>query len=240
MKWIIFIAFFLVSFVGCSGNQRKFSSSDQSLLWIGDSQTAGSLGKLFYDHYIESKDYNQVHVYGVPSSSPRHWSSVSWKKSGSWLCNMKGRHNNKHWIPLKKEICPSDPDQSIYAHLIEKHRPSHVVFQFLGNSMGRSKTFITEKVGALLSSLSEDQHCTFITSPPYYKTLVERNELRAKTQEYFLDAIKERCDLVVGVTDETMKSFATQRSYFAKDKIHLSKEGAKVFYNYIIAQLSAE
>ena len=133
---------------------------------------------------------------------------------------------------MKKNLCSHSGEDSIFSKLNEK-KADMVVFQFLGNSMGFNESYISKKINNLLGALDESQTCLFITSPPYYKDLVEKNELRLKTQDYFVKAIGSRCKIVEGVTAETLKGYAFNRKNYLGDRIHLSKQGAANFFEMI-------
>ena len=207
------------------------SSASESILYIGDSQSAGHLGSYVHSHLKEKNPHKTIKVFGIASSSPRHWSDSIDSKNGSWLCQRKGRFNDQFNISLNKKICSGQSDKSAF-HYLNKERPDLVIFQFLGNSMGFNESYIHKKVKELLSEL-KNQSCLFITSPPYYVDLQERNILRLKTESYFIKAIGARCDIVKGMSQQNMDDFRHKRAYFAADKVHLSKLGAEVFFQQI-------
>lgn len=137
---------------------------------------------------------------------------------------------------MKKEICAGTKGESSFSYLNSK-KSDLVIFQFLGNSMGFNESYINKKVNLLLSELSQEQQCLFITSPPYYKDLVSKNELRATTQEFFIKAIGSRCRVVKGITEHSLQNYAHQRDNYLGDRIHLSKKGAQEFFKLIVPEL---
>ena len=230
-------------------DKRLPSNGTVRILHIGDSQTKGPFGKLLFDHL--STRGNEVHVLGVSSSSPRHWASVKGERASNWLCKQTSRYNDstyKSHISMKDSLCLDRlPNESVFKKSLDSYRPDLVIFQFLGNSMGRSQKKIKKSIHALLNTLSDEQGCIFITSPPYYKDLVERNKKRAQTHSYFLDALSSfsdepRCDVIEGFK---MPSFSSQSDYFYTikngkkrgDGMHFNKKGARRYLDYIIDYL---
>ena len=232
MKTLL-LTIFLLSFISCSHKERG-PSSIQSLLYIGDSQSEGYLGGMVYKHL--SPNIRDLNVFGFGSSSPRHWWDEQTTNNSKWLCKRKGRHNLKGNIKIKGKACIGDEKSSAFENL-NKNKPDFVVFQFLGNSMGFNKDYIHSKVKKLLDALDEKQQCLFITSPPYYKDLVEKNKLRVETQEFFIEAIGSRCKMVKGVTEETLNGYAFDRENYLGYRIHLSKKGAAAFFEMIKSSL---
>ena len=230
---LIFIILFLFS---CTHAHRNPSSPASKVLHIGDSQTAGYFGKFLYEHFKKEGHFESIRVFGVGSSSPRHWSAPQQEKNGQWLCERKGRLNLQFEVPLKDSICPKEPEVSAFS-LLNKEKDSFVIFQFLGNSMGFSEDYIKSKIQILLSELSPTQECLFITSPPYYHELEERNQLRTKTEEFFISAIGDRCTIYRGMNQDNMNTFRYQRDHYLGDRIHLSQKGALNFYKQIAPYL---
>ena len=229
MKYLIILILF-VSF-SCSTKERTPASSYKSVLYIGDSQSAGHLGRYVFDHLSKTFDAKDIQVYGIGSSSPRHWGDPGNTKNGEWICKRTGRFNTEFEIPLKDKICSENKDKSAFHH-VNKNKPDLVIFQFLGNSMGFSGSYIKEKVKQLLDEI-QGQDCIFITSPPYYKDLEEKNKIRVETEKHFKDAIGERCQFVQGMSEENLATFLLERDHYVGDKIHLSKKGAGVFFEQI-------
>lgn len=203
--------------------------ANERLLFIGDSQTEGFLGNIVHQHLQRNSSFKDIKVIGIGGSSPRHWADKKDTRSAQWLCERSGRIDQNRGIKMAPVLCPQGSNSSAF-EVINSENTKFVVFQFLGNSMGRSEEFIKQKVEAMFSVLRADQKCLFTTSPPYYKDLTERNTLRRTTQEYILSAIQGRCEVVVGFTDETLQSFATKREYYLEDKIHLTQKGAMAFF----------
>lgn len=191
---------------------------------------------MVYKHLNEIAKVKDIRVFGVGSSSPRHWGDERTSKNSKWLCKRKGRKNNQSGVSMKKEVCKGQTNESAFSYL-NSSKPEMVIFQFLGNSMGFNESYIAKKVGNLLNALDENQKCLFVTSPPYYKDLVEKNKLRIKTQDFFLSAIGSRCSVVAGVSEETMNTYATERDNYLGDRIHLSKKGASEFFKMILPEL---
>lgn len=221
----------MLIFSSCALSSRK-PSSTQSVLYIGDSQSEGYLGGIIYEHLKKVSQVPKIKLIGVGSSSPRHWGDNRSSKNSKWLCKRSGRLNNKSAVKMKKVICDYSDQKPIFTKLNENN-PDLVIFQFLGNSMGFNESYISKKIGNLLGALADSQQCLFITSPPYYKDLVEKNKLRIKTQDYFVKAIGNRCTIIKGVTEETLKDYAFKRENFLGDRIHLSKKGALAFFDMI-------
>ncbi len=219
----------------CSGFNRT-PSSINSILYIGDSQSEGYLGGMVFEHLDKISKVKKINLYGVGSSSPRHWGDKRSSKNSKWLCKRKGRKNSSSRVPMKGEICLSTNGESAFGYL-NRDKPGLVIFQFLGNSMGFNQNYISEKVGNLLGALTDEQQCLFITSPPYYKDLVEKNKLRVETQEFFIGAIGSRCKVVKGVTKESLQTYAHDRDNYLGDRIHLSKKGASEFFKMILPEL---
>ncbi|MCP4911683.1 MAG: hypothetical protein GY909_01080 [Oligoflexia bacterium] len=222
------ILIFLVVSIATSANDR--------LLFIGDSQTEGFLGNIVHQHLKRNSTYKDIKVIGVGGSSPRHWADKKDSRSAQWLCERTGRVDQNSNIPMAPLLCPQGSSSSAF-EVINSESTMYVIFQFLGNSMGRSEDFIKSKVESLLGSLRSDQKCLFTTSPPYFKELTERNILRRRTQDYIVSAIQGRCDVVIGFTDETLNNFASKRDYYLEDKIHLTYKGAMAFFEMFKAKL---
>ena len=231
MRKILLICSLLL--IGCTHKDRA-PSSVKSLLYIGDSQSEGYLGALVYNHL--RGHIQELNVFGFGSSSPRHWGDHQNSKNSKWLCKRKGRHNLKSSIIIKPFACVSPKENSAFINL-NKTKPDFVVFQFLGNSMGFNENYINGNVNNLLNDLDEKQQCLFVTSPPYYKDLVEKNILREKTQEFFIEAIGSRCKIVKGVNQESLKGYAYDRDNYLGDRIHLSKKGAAALFEMIKSSL---
>jgi hypothetical protein len=226
MKYFIFFILF-ISF-GCSIVERMPASNYKSVLYIGDSQSAGHLGRHIFDHLSKSFEDKDIQIYGVGSSSPRHWADPGMSKNGQWLCKRSGRFNTQFNIPLKDKICSENKEYSAFQY-INRKKPDLVIFQFLGNSMGFNGNYIKKKVKRLLEEI-DGQDCIFITSPPYYKELTEKNKLRVETERHFKNAVGERCQFIQGMSEENLSSFLLERDHYVGDKIHLSKQGARVFF----------
>ncbi|GAB4020492.1 MAG: hypothetical protein Fur0010_23080 [Bdellovibrio sp.] len=224
MKYLLLLVFVLFS---CSSMKRS-PSSQSRILFIGDSQTAGNLGKYTYQHLSNQFSDSEIELYGIGSSSPRHWASTTAAKEGQWLCSQNGRINGKTDIPVRERLCQGPENQSIYAYLNRK-KSDYVIFQFLGNSMGFSKEHITEKINLLLAELG-NQECLFITSPPFFYELEEKNQLRKTTEDYFIQAIGNRCKVFAGMSRENFEVFAKDKKNYLKDRIHLSEQGAENFF----------
>lgn len=225
----------LLTLVSCIQAERN-PSSVNSVLYIGDSQSEGYLGGMVYRHLNEVSKVKNIRLFGIGSSSPRHWGDSRDSKNSKWLCKRSGRKNDRSRVPMKDEICAGINNESAFSFLNAK-KNDFVVFQFLGNSMGFNENYINEKIGNLLNDLGNEQQCLFITSPPYFKDLVERNELRQKTQDFFLKAIGSRCKVVKGITDLTLQTYARERDNYLGDRIHLSKKGAATFFELIAPEL---
>jgi hypothetical protein len=229
MKYLIpFILF--VSFA-CTTAEREPASSYKSVLYIGDSQSAGHLGRFVFDHLSKSFEKKDIQVYGIGSSSPRHWGDPGTSKNGRWLCKRSGRFNSYFNIPLNEKLCSGDENKSAFHH-VNRKKPDLVIFQFLGNSMGFNGSYIKKRVKQLLDEI-EGQDCIFITSPPYYKDLAEKNKLRIETEKHFKDAVGERCQFVQGMSEENLSTFLLESDHYVGDKIHLSKKGASVFFEQV-------
>lgn len=242
-------AFYIVSlsslFFSCAltkkhPHEREVASRSPSILHIGDSQTRGPFGKFIYQYLKEKSD--NVNVYGVSSSSPRHWVAPTYEMN--WLCKQNSRHNENATKSMKKNVCSIKKQTTNgFAEVLKRHSPDIVFFQFLGNSMQRSRKQILTSLKQLLSMLNKRQKCVFITSPPYYKDLVERNKLRGETHRHFLDGIGKRCRVVQGFH---MPGYADRYDYFYTvkngktrgDGMHFNAKGAQAYMDYIVDQLS--
>lgn len=229
MKYIILLSLFVC--FSCSTQNRIPAANYKTVLYIGDSQSAGHLGRFAFNHFKEKFEEKNIHVYGISSSSPRHWGDPGTSKNGKWICERKGRYNNQFNIPLKEKVCSGDKNHSAFHH-INKVNPDLVVFQFLGNSMGFNGGYIKKKVEQLFVEIGNTD-CVFITSPPYYHELKEKNKLRLETEKHFIDAIGSRCEIVKGMNEENMRTFLLDRDHYVGDRIHLSKKGASVFFEQI-------
>lgn len=207
---------------------KRSPSSQSRILFIGDSQTAGNLGKFSYEYLRTHFSESEIELYGIGSSSPRHWASTSVEKDGQWLCSQKGRINGKTNESMTEKACSGPANQSIYSHLNRK-KSDYVIFQFLGNSMGFSQEHISEKINSLLNELG-NQECLFITSPPFYYELEEKNKLRKTTEDYFIKAIGNRCKVFAGMSKENFEGFAVDKKNYLGDRIHLSEKGAETFF----------
>lgn len=221
----------LVLFIGSCSSVNRTPASKPSILYIGDSQTEGALGGIIHEHLLKSFNETEIFIYGIGSSSPRHWSATKNDKNGEWLCSRKGRFNGTTNISLSEKVCPLEDQSMIFSHL-NREKPEFVIFQFLGNSMGFNRAYISEKITRLLNDLG-NQDCLFITSPPYYYTLKDKNILRKETEDYFLEAIKDRCKVIRGMSDDNHKIFSKNRENYLNDLIHLSSTGATAFFKQI-------
>ncbi len=207
-----------------------------SLLYIGDSQTAGFLGQMVFDKVSSVLKPEDIRVYGVSSSSPRHWAGSPNSKSGAWLCRQKGRINDQRGTKLRSRICNNtDQNLPIFTH-INSLKPKYVVFQFLGNSVNFDKAFVQRKVTSLLRNL-DNQKCLFITSPPHYFEREKSNKARVLTENYIAEAVGSRCLFSKGMTKENLEVFSKNRSFYARDKIHLTRAGATEFMSQIESSL---
>ena len=203
-------------------------AKSKKVLYIGDSQSAGYLGNIVYNELLKTYKADQVDVFGISSSSPRHWGDAKSSKNGTWLCGRKGRHNEKFPIPLKSKICNGKSNQAAFDYLLSQ-KYDHVFIQFLGNSVAFKESYIKNKVSQLVSFLDKEK-CVFITTPPHYYTLAENNQKRIKVESYFIEAINGRCKVVRGMTDKNLKTFAKVRNHYQPDKKHLSLKGAEEFF----------
>lgn len=210
------------------------SAMASSVLFLGDSQSHGPFGRHMYKFFLENASLENVHVYGVGSSSPRHWISSKEQRDGKWLCKRKGRFNSSQSASIKKHICKkSKPRESAFKYLVRTTSPNWVVFQFLGNSTGFSKEFIQKRLKEVMQALPEKSRCAFITSPPHYISKEKANVKRERVQGYFAEVISERCLFIPGVTQETLQGFAANSKNFWPDKMHMSELGAKRFFEYV-------
>lgn len=212
-------------------SRNVYSAEKTNILFIGDSQTEGYLGEIVYNYLKKSPYVKNVNVYGVGSSSPRHWQQNITTKYSKWLQKRTARLNDGRY-KMNGAMKPNS-NQSLFMTLNQRHNPDLVVFQFLGNSMMMSKNFIINNVRGLLSQLKDSQECIYISSPPYYMDMPEKNQKRAETQEYFLEAIGSRCRVLKGINEDSLRNFATKREYFIKDKIHLTRDGAQEFFKLV-------
>lgn len=245
MKCLLLILIFLGLSCSRTDVTRSTASEGMTLLHIGDSQTEGPFGKLLY-HYLAKRD--QVHLYGVSGSSPYRWIAPVVDSNGenSWLCQKKARYNDssyKNRIAMKEQVCSAgDQRVSPFGKLLDTHEPDIVFFQFLGNSMSRSRKEILRDVGALLKMLEDNTKCVFITSPPYHHSLKKRNVLRGKTHDHFLEAIGQRCQVIEGFN---MAGFSDQDDYFYRvvdgkrrgDGMHFNAKGAAKYLEFVAAEL---
>jgi|GEM_PF-3165556 len=240
-----FASFLLFALLSCSSTKHRVPSSIyQTVLWIGDSQTHGNLGKLVYPLMTSKYGESNIELYGVGSSSPRHWSQTRSANSEhfDWMCDQwrYGRINKSGNGPVKGTLCETAEGAlipeglSVFDH-VNRSKPDLVVFQFLGNSMGWSQEAINQNVGNLLKSLDDRQECIFISSPPFLAELVEANVLRAQTELFLANAVGDRCHFVYGM--QVASNMRDVRSFYNDDRIHLSPSGAEHFYNLIKNQL---
>ena len=225
----------LTLIVSCSSAIKRRPTSNsiktaERILYIGDSISAGPLGGLIYRH-LKSRvgDEGSVKLYGVVSSSPRHWAPVKKSKGAKWLCKQKGRRNNTYPTSVSKDICPKRRKHSPLTHLMKKNDPTLVIFQFLGNSMGMSEASIAKNVTSLIDQSSQAR-CIFITSPPYHQSIDSQNEKRFNTAQRFLKAISSHCEIFNGMSLNRLENFKKNRDHYAGDKKHLSQKGAMVFF----------
>ena len=123
-------------------------SKESSVLYIGDSQSAGHLGRNVYKHLNKTFEGNNIELFGISSSSPRHWGAIKTSKNGVWICDRVGRHNLSYEIPLFTNICIGEDDQSAFGYL-NSFKPEYVIFQFLGNSAALDKNSIKKRCSAL-------------------------------------------------------------------------------------------
>lgn len=134
----------LVLFIGSCSSVNRTPASKPSILYIGDSQKKGALGGIIHEHLLKSFNETEIFIYGIGSSSPRHWSATKNDKNGEWLCSRKGRFNGTTNISLGEKVCPLEDQSMIFSHL-NREKPEFVIFQFLGNSMGFNRAYISEK-----------------------------------------------------------------------------------------------
>jgi lysophospholipase L1-like esterase len=235
MKYLTLILI-ITSFSSCSSLKSRGPTSEnihsgEKILYIGDSISAGPLGSLIYEHLsARVGEKGSVNLYGVVSSSPRHWAPAKKSKGAKWLCKQKGRKNSKYPTSVTKDICPRRRSVSPIRHLAKKNEPTLVIFQFLGNSMGMSESSIKRNVTSLIDQVPGAK-CIFITSPPYHQSINSQNTKRLQTANRFLKAVDNRCEVFNGMAKERLEKFRENRDYYAGDKKHLSKKGAAVFFN---------
>ena len=200
--------------------------ADHKILFLGDSQSAGFLGRIIFDHLIESHSAENVNVYGVSASSPRHWGSPQKSWSGNWLCNRKGRHNTGFEIPLKSKICGADKNKSALEHLMSD--ATHVVFQFLGNSTQLEEEMIKRHLQNLLKKIGK-RKCVFITSPPHFH-VASTNKRRKEVEDLFVKTIGDQCQVSRGMSGSEIAEFSKEIENYLKDRVHLSRKGAQRFF----------
>lgn len=232
MKRLIYLLIILTS---CTHTIRQPSSENslegQRILYIGDSFSAGYLGGYVYEHLKQKVGTNgDVNLYGVVSSSPRHWAPVKNSQGAKWLCRQEGRKNASYPTNVKKSICPKRRKNSPISHLMQAHNPHTVIFQFLGNSMGMSERGIINNVTNLIDQI-DGAKCYFILSPPYHQSIDSQNAKRKLTSERFIKAIAGRCEIYNGMDEANLPQFKAERDHYAGDKKHLSRTGARVFFN---------
>jgi len=191
----------LLILTSCASQTQKRlpASSVSSVLYIGDSQSAGPLGALVYEHLQQNFHDDDIRLYGVGSSSPRHWASLlssqDNRKYMKWLCSKKrrGRIALKTKVFMQNTLCGGSGDESVFSYL-NQGQPDLVVFQFLGNSMKVQPLEIRNHIHNLLGQLGEGQKCLWITSPPYYRgangKFTKRNQKRVATEDVFVEAIE--------------------------------------------------
>jgi hypothetical protein len=202
----------------------------ENVLYIGDSISAGPLGLLVYNHLSEKVGADgKVNLYGIVSSSPRHWAPSKKTSGAKWLCKQKGRKNKIYPTNVSKDVCPKRRKDSPISHLVKHNDPSLVIFQFLGNSMGMSESAINRNIQSLLDQTPQAR-CIFITSAPYHDSINHLNEKRLETANNFIKAINGRCEVFNGMSSERLHGFRKQRGHYAGDKKHLSSAGAKAFF----------
>ena len=77
------------------------------------------------------------------------------------------------------------------------------------------------------------EKCTFITSPPYHYSLQKENQRRALVESYFIKAIGKRCNIIQGMNSLNLENFSKRLDHYAKDRMHLTRKGAKAFFKQI-------
>ena len=225
LKPLTVLFFFVINLSSASANQ---------VLSIGDSQSAGYLGQIIYEA-LESNGHG-ADVYGVSSSSPRHWGSPGDSWNGRWLCNRTGRHNQSFEIPLKDKICRPNKKKASLQILLEGKNYSQVIVQFLGNSAHLSKKDIVNNLNQLLDIVGK-RNCLFVTSPPHFARSNGTNIKRKQVEEIFVSTIGNRCKISLGMSGSEMEKFSKDPSNYIEDKVHLSKKGARLFFDLKINKL---
>lgn len=263
-KSIIVLIFMLISATCLAG---------EKILYFGDSQSQGHFGTLMAQELeksdslrcsgVDDGNSNEVFLYARGSSSPRHWSDKKYSSGkGGWLCG-------KTWKTYKtgqgvgkvkgENICKESKKKkvSVVQHLVQKHNPDRVVFQFLGNSMfyvqnaykfhpndaQKRKKYLDKYFLPNLQNMIDpigSRKCSFIISNPNHVSKTSRNKWRFKLQEVFkqyLYSFYPQCNVVKGMSDETMSSIAADETNFISDKIHLSEKGAETFKDYASEKL---
>lgn len=243
----LYLLIFLIS--SCTHNpKRNLSSRPETVLHIGDSQSEGYLGRVLHNHYNKEFKKENIRVYGVASSSPRHWANLRNTDFGSWLCQVRtGRFNLKIYKDISKKICDGSFKQSAFEY-VNQHKPDVVTFQFLGNSMNRDYAEVRGNVRKLLGQLGREQRCIFITSSPHYVFFKESNKGRVELEREYIKAIGDRCEIAKGMEEKNLERFSTTARNYGKmrkrsldgkkveipgDGKHLSLTGAKTFYGLI-------
>jgi len=248
MRFYLVICVVLCTISCASKKPRSPASNNRAVLYIGDSQSAGPLGKVVYEHLQKKIDASDINLYGVGSSSPRHWgsnrTSPQFGEYNEWLCDpkRKARVGLAQRVSTQASICKRNSRESVFSNL-NVERPGFVIFQFLGNSMRMSDEMIVNRIQNLLAKLDDSQKCLWITSPPYYRGLGDkfetRNKRRAETEAIFVQAIGDRCDVFRGMQDDNWERFAqTYEYYYSKDEtgrirgdgMHFNTQGARAFY----------
>lgn len=222
-----------------------------NILQVGDSHTEGHYGT-FMKQFLENpgsvcdvpSQNNQVSLYGLGSSSPRHWGDSRRRNGeGAWFCSRSQvrQHitgQSSRTIPAS-DICQQG--KSPFASVYDSTNPDLVVFTFSHNSMflRNNQRALNTYIHRQLDILSNDTECIYITDPPAPR--FDRNHVEG-IEDAFVRSIQEwnqerasqgktTCAIVEGMTAHTETQFNAHRNYLKSDRWHLTETGAQFFAN---------
>ncbi|NQZ00495.1 MAG: SGNH/GDSL hydrolase family protein [Bdellovibrionales bacterium] len=235
------------------------SIGNLDVLLLGDSQTEGQYGTYLRNLLSDlsrgpgacegiTSQTNDVSLYAVGSSSPRHWNDTGRRDGrGSWFCSSSRRMRMHLPGQSSQEVRANrlcEDGRSPFQGLIRQTDPDVVVMTFGVNSIGFRST-VRERVETMLSQLPPNMPCLFVASPPSVLGNHQATEDQIAQALQNFNATRtangqETCAFIPGRTATNVNRFEANRGrYLAGDGYHLQEEGAQYFANYVASEICA-
>ncbi|MEO0336728.1 MAG: SGNH/GDSL hydrolase family protein, partial [Pseudomonadota bacterium] len=226
------------------------------VLLIGDSQSEGNYGTFLRELLNDlsagpgacdgvASQANNVSLYAVGSSSPRHWVDTGRNPDfAGWFCT-SSRQMRMHLPAQRTQSIPTSricqEGRSPFQNLIQQTDPDVVVMTFGVNSIGFRGT-VRERVKTMLGQIPPDKPCLFIASPP---SVLPNHQA---TEDQIAQALREfnaerrsqglgTCGFVPGRSATNVNRFeANRNTYLTRDGYHLRDAGARYFAGYVASE----